>query len=188
MIRRLQGVIREVTATSVVLDVSGVGYEIAVRNPADFPLEEEALFHTHLAVRENALDLYGFITRDELDMFEHLLKLPKIGPKSAMQILVQADIELLKKSIAAEDPTYLSKMSGIGKKSAEKIVAGLKDTFEEMGIPYDERTQSGDGDVLDALMALGYTQKDARDALQKIPPEITETNARITEALKQMAT
>ena len=78
--------------------------------------------HTHLAVRENALDLYGFTTHDELTMFEQLIKLQKIGPKTAIQILSQASLETLRKAVQTNDATYLSKMSGIGKKSAEKIL------------------------------------------------------------------
>lgn len=185
MIARLSGTVVDIQLTHLVLDVGGVGYLIAVRNPSDFKLDERASFHTHLAVRENALDLYGFESRDELEMFLELLKLPKIGPKSAMQILTQADLELLKRSITAEDPTYLSKMSGIGKKSAEKIVAGLKDVFDYQS-ESGGSMQSGDSDVVDALIALGYSQKDARDALQKIPPGMEKTNDRIKEALKLM--
>ena len=185
MIARLTGKVVAADLTHIILEVSGVGYRIAVREPSRFTIEQSVSLHTHLAVRENALDLYGFEHLDELDMFEELLRIPKIGPKSAMQILVQADIELLKKSVASNDPTYLSKMSGIGKKSAEKIVAGLKDTFE-----YNDGAgegQGADADVLDALVALGYSQRDARSALQKLPSEITKTNERIREALKNLS-
>lgn len=182
MIAKLSGVISDIRPLHVVLDVSGVGYLVAVCLSPQFTLGEKVSFHTHLAVRENALDLYGFLSRDELEMFEHLLKLQKIGPKSAMQIMTQADLELLKKSITSEDPSYLSKMSGIGKKSAEKIVAGLKDIFE-----YGDGEGAGTAeasDVIDALVALGYTQKSARDALQKLPPDLPDATTQIKEALK----
>ena len=184
MIAKLSGTVADATLTHIILDVGGVGYLLAVRAPSDFPIGSPAELHTHLAVRETAMDLYGFATRDELEMFELLLKLPKIGPKSAMQIMSQADITLLKESVAKQDATYLSKLSGIGKKSAEKIVAGLKDYFDDMELYGGNSVSGGEADVVDALIALGYTQKDARDALQKMPAEITDTNARIKEALR----
>lgn len=184
MIASLSGTVIDIAAAHIVLDVGGVGYLLAVRTPTDYTLDQKVSLHTHLAVRETALDLYGFQTRDELDMFEHLLRLPKIGPKSAMQILIQADIELLKKAIVSDDPTYLSKMSGIGKKSAEKIVAGLKDVFEYTSEETSGAFGVGSDDVIDALVALGYSERDAFSVLQKLPPDVTETNIRIKEALK----
>lgn len=186
MIARLNGTIIDTSLTHVVLDVGGVGYLVAVRIPAEYTVGNTAEFHTYLAVRESALDLYGFKTRDELEMFEHLLTLPKIGPKLAMQVMSQANPELLKQSIATGDASYLSKMSGIGAKSAEKIVQGLKDVFESVD---DEIIGTGvghDGDVMDALLALGYSQRDALAAIQKLPPDITEASERIREALKQL--
>jgi len=187
MIAELQGTVVRVGLTDIVLDVGGVGYRIAVCSPRNFSPKETSRLFTYLAVRENSLDLYGFLTEEEHDIFQLLLKLPKIGPKSAMQILSQADIALLKKAVASNDPTYLSKMSGIGKKSAEKIVAGLKDVFED--IEFEEKASldaNTDTDVIDALMALGYTQKDARDALKKLPEDITDTTARVKAALKSI--
>ncbi len=186
MIARIRGKVVEVGLLSVVLDVQGVGYLIAVPSGAHYSTGAEATLYTHLAVRENALDLYGFTTNEELRMFNELIKLPKIGPKTALQILSQASIETLQKAVHMDDPTYLSKMSGIGKKSAEKIVAGLKDALgEDMLGTHDSDTPSQiDSDVVDALISLGYSQRDALQAVQKIPKDITDTNARIKQALK----
>lgn len=183
MIRMLTGAIADVTLGSVVLDVGGVGYLIALQTGrgAELSVGEKLALHTYLAVREDALDLYGFFSRDDLAMFELLIGLPKIGPKSALQILSQADVELIKKAVAGSDAVYLSKMSGIGKKTAEKIVMGLKDEFEGLEVSGAPREVS---DVIDALMTLGYSQKEARDTLQKIDPSITDTNARVKEALR----
>lgn len=178
----LTGVVVNIYGGHVVLNVQGVGYILAVRSNVEFPLGETITVHTHLAVRENALDLYGFLLLEELRMFEELIKLPKIGPKSAMQVLMQADVATLKKAITTEDPVFLTKMSGIGKKTAEKIVAELKDAFADE--IFAESTPSGDHDVIDALMALGYAQKDAREASLKISPDVTDTRKRITAALK----
>lgn len=188
MIAQLTGVVADVRPLHIILNVQGVGYLIAVRAQAGFVIGETTTLHTHLAVRENALDLYGFTHEDERMMFEELIKLPKIGPKSAMQILMQADLELLVKAIAEQDPVYLSKMSGMGKKTAEKIVSELKDVFANGAfLTTGTAITSEDTDVVDALMALGYSQKDARDAVQKIPDTITDTRARITHALKSIS-
>ncbi len=185
MIARLNGEVVDVRAGQIVLMVGGVGYLVAVANGSGYVLGTTVSLHTYLAVRETALDLYGFATLDELAMFEALIKLPKIGPKTAMQILSQADLETLKKAVRTDDPVFLTKMSGIGKKSAEKIVAGLKDVLDAGGLVHESsNTNQSDSDVIDALMALGYTQRDALQAVQKIPADITDTNARIKHALK----
>ena len=188
MIARLTGEIIDVRFTHIILQVGGIGYLVAVTNGSAYTLGSHVSLHTYLAVRENALDLYGFETKDEHAMFEELIKLPKIGPKTAMQILSQADIETLKKAVHMDDPTYLSKMSGIGKKSAEKIVAGLKDVLgEEMLLGKFSDAHESDADVVDALLALGYSERDARQAVQNIPQDIADTNARIKYALKNVA-
>ena len=188
MISELKGTVVDMDITHVVIDVAGVGYTIETTSTSGFQENEEVRIFTYLAVQERALDLYGFSTKEEREIFKLLLKLPKIGPKSAMQILTKADIELLKKAVAQQDPVYLTKMSGLGKKTSEKVVDGLKDAFEKAGYEDTSSPQmSGDSDVVDALMTLGYTQKDARDALANISPEVTDTNERIKEALKTMA-
>lgn len=174
MIRQLTGTISDVGTNYVVLDVGGVGYLIHTNAPAHYLPEATARFFTYLAVRDNALDLYGFSNRDTLEIFELLIELPKIGPKSALQILTAADIQLLKEAVRNNDPAYLSKLSGIGKKSAEKIVAGLKDKFESRG--YDEFPAERNGaydqghtaDTIDALIALGYPAFDARRVVIEI--------------------
>jgi Holliday junction DNA helicase RuvA len=188
MIAKITGEIVDVRLMHVVVQVGGIGYLVAVTHGSGYKLGTQVELHTYLAVRENALDLYGFATRDEHAMFEELIKLPKIGPKTALQILSQADLETLKKSVHTNDPVYLSKMSGIGKKSAEKIVAGLKDVFD-LHDTFGEHahTNQGDSDVIDALITLGYSQRDALQAIQKIPTDIIDTNARIKHALKYVS-
>lgn len=186
MIAELTGTISQIRALHVVVNVGGVGYLVAVRATQQFSVGEIATLYTHLAVRENALDLYGFIIYDELAMFEELIKLPKIGPKSAMQILMQADVALLIKAIAEQDAIYLSKMSGIGKKTAEKIVVELKDVYTSGSENARIHTNASDTDVVDALISLGYSQKDARDALAKLPEDVVDTNERLKRTLKMM--
>lgn len=183
MVRQIRGVVAYTEEAAVIIDVHGVGYLVHVSiPPTQFPIGAEMQLFTHLAVRENALDLYGFIDRDTLEIFELLLTLPKIGPKSALQILSQADITLLKHAVRNEDASYLSKMSGIGKKSAEKIVVGLKEKFEDWDINTAQFSEADDSetetsyarDTIDALIALGYPADDARRAVRQIANEHTD--------------
>jgi holliday junction DNA helicase RuvA len=184
MIARLNGEIADIRNGHVVIMVGGVGYLVAVAQSSGFALGTTVSLYTHLAVRENALDLYGFTHEDELRMFEELIKLPKIGPKTAIQILSQADLKTLVHAVTINDPSYLSKLSGIGKKSAEKIVAGLKDIFDTEPFMGTHVPSKQNDDVIDALLTLGYSQRDVLDAIQQLPEEITDTNGRLKQALK----
>ncbi len=183
----LRGQVAEIRPTKAVIDIGGVGYLVNT-NASTLVPGEPATLYVHLAVRENALDLYGFLSQEELELFELLIELPKIGPKSALQILTQADVNLLKEAVCNEDPDYLSKLSGIGKKSAEKIVSGLKNKFESGSLNDEnftraEASKKHVSDTVDALVALGYTQPEAR----KIVLQISTNNPEIktpTEALK----
>lgn len=178
MIKQLKGTVVGTGTQELILDVGGVGYGVYTPQALQFMLGDIALLYTHLAVRENAMDLYGFADTETLRVFELLLTLPKIGPKTALQILSQADASLLKEAVARNDAGYLSKLSGIGKKSAEKIVAGLKDKFEDTG---DELAMSETGhaaDTIDALIALGYPPQDAR----RVFIEITTANTSLSSS------
>ena len=183
MIRRISGTVIAHEEQGVIVDISGIGYLIYT---TDFPaLETSATFYTHLAVRETAMDLYGFESEMMLEMFELLLSVPKIGPKSALQILSQSDVAALQKAIINEDPSFLTKVSGIGKKTAETIVMTLKgkidaETLFEAGSEHEHENH----EIIEALITLGYAQKDAREALKQIPADITETRARLSAALK----
>lgn len=188
MIATLEGTVEFVGITDVVLSVGGVGYRVYTNaSGTALPSGTSARFFTHLAVRENALDLYGFLTPEELGMFELLITLPKIGPKSALQIMTQADMSLLQESVAKNDPVHLSKMSGIGKKTAEKLVLGLKDKLDDF-VTEDSLAggASAGDDVIDALIALGYSAKDARDALKKVDTD-APSHTQIKEALRQLS-
>lgn len=194
MIRQIRGTVVDAHATHIVVDVHGVGYLVYVTAKSSYLAEEEVVLHTYLAVRENALDLYGFKNREDLSFFELLITLPKVGPKTAMQILSQADVSLLKNAIISADPTHLSKMSGMSKKTAEKIVLGLKDQFDAELYTQHAQTLDPSGakasfmsDTIDALITLGYPQADARKAVQQLmaeKPEITKANDAIKEVLK----
>ena len=185
MIARIEGKIIEKTNSLVVIDVSGIGYRIFVSSNtlSDIGKKKEISLWTHLVVRENLMDLYGFSKKEERNFFELLINISGIGPKGALGILSLAPVETLEKAIASEDASYLTKVSGIGKKSAQKIVLELKDKLEKVSdgdsLGLKEKTEA-----LEALKALGYSTSDSREALKKIPAEVTGTNEKIKEALK----
>ncbi|MEX0930977.1 MAG: Holliday junction branch migration protein RuvA [Candidatus Paceibacterota bacterium] len=197
MIRQINGEIVYCSEQKVVVNVAGIGYEVRISEPAEqFIIGTEVTFYTYLAVRENALDLYGFSNYDSLEIFELLITLPKIGPKSAQQILSQAETGLLKQAVLNGDPEYLSKMSGIGKKSAEKIVTGLKEKFDEHDDNEPLRSATTDSlvpyarDTIDALVSLGYSQQEARNAVRHIEreqPQITHSTEALKAALKMLS-
>jgi Holliday junction DNA helicase RuvA len=186
MIGHLKGTLIHQDLKSIILDVAGVGYKIhtntaVLEGNKNKPLE----FWTYLAVRENALDLYGFITRDELDFFELLITVSGIGPKSAMGILSIASVNNLRSAIATGDTSHLTKVSGIGKKNAEKIVIELKDKLH--GVVLDaSSSMSGDVDALEALRSLGYGEREAREALKKVV-DVTDTGEKVKKALKLLS-
>jgi len=171
----------------VVLDASGVGYKIHVSFDTrdSLPtLGEIARLYIHQAVREDSNDMYGFKTEDDLSFFEMLLSVSGIGPKSAIGILNVARPETLIQAIASHDTAYLTKVSGIGRKTAEKIVLELKDKLREHHREGDEGMLRLESDEVEALRSLGYSQAEARDALKKVTGVPGNTNLRIKEALK----
>jgi Holliday junction DNA helicase RuvA len=185
MIGFLEGVVRAHHGGAVLLLINGVGYKVAATKEAllKYSPGKEAAFFVHTVVREEALDLYGFETSDELRFFEMLLTVSGVGPKSALAILDIASTETLRTAIARGNSEYLTKVSGIGRKTAEKIVIELR---EKVGVGSDESTLAlkGDEEALEAMRALGYSQNEARDALRKVSHEITGGTARLREALK----
>jgi Holliday junction DNA helicase RuvA len=183
MISTLEGVITHKDLKSVICNVNGVGYKVTVASDTLETLKKDAsvsLF-TYLAVRENALDLYGFHTKQGLDFFELLITVSGIGPKSAISILSIASPETIRKAVSSEDTSYLTKVSGIGKKTADKIVLELR---EKIGALESEGASvQGEVDAVEALKSLGYSQNEARDSLKKIPKDAS-TGDRIKAALK----
>lgn len=184
MIARITGTLSFIGKGFVIIETSGIGYKVFVRGNAVFSPESHTCLFTHLAVRENALDLYGFLREQELTLFESLIKIPKIGPKTALQILTQAEDNVIVRAAKDNDPPYLSKMSGMGKKTAEKIVTGLKDITIELEEGSNEPEIPDD--AIDALIALGYDEKTARDTLRDVPKEFTTTQERLKYAFRML--
>jgi Holliday junction DNA helicase RuvA len=186
MIAQLTGEVAWKDGRGIVLNVHGVGYRVHIVKEylEKLKVGGEISLLTYLAVRENALDLYGFENTEALDYFELLITVPGIGPKSALAVLSLAGPDVLRRAILADDTTYLTRVSGIGRKSAEKIIVTLKDKLGrldngESGLLADEV------EALEALQALGYTLGQAREALKKIPPATaSDTGEKVRAALK----
>ncbi len=186
MIGHLKGTIIHNDLKSVILDVGGVGYKIFT-NIGSLESEKNKIaeFWTYLAVRENALDLYGFRTKEELDFFELLITVSGIGPKSALAILSIATVSNLRHAIATSDTSHLVKVSGVGKKNAEKIVLELKDKIDGHSLG-ETTSMSGDVDALLALKSLGYDERESREALKKVK-DAKDTSDKIKKALKLLS-
>lgn len=181
MISYLSGKIIDSNLKYVTVLVNGVGYKVFTNNPyLESEIGKEIELFTYLAVRENALDLYGFKTKAEITFFELLLTVSGIGPKSALTILSLASPSTLSKAIKTGDSSSLVKISGIGKKNAEKIVLELKDKNIESN--EKEEGIESDIDTIEALSALGYSERDIRDALKNVEEKTTQD--KIRQALK----
>jgi Holliday junction DNA helicase RuvA len=185
MITRLSGKIIDKEERSVVVDVNGIGYKVFVTNNTLEGMRDgsNTSLWTHLAVREDSQTLYGFLNKDELNFFELLISsISGVGPKTALGILNVASVENIRRAVSSGDISHLTKVSGIGKKMAEKIVLELKGKFEAestAGISLRDEV-----DALEALKALGYKHNEARDALKEVDQSITDTGERVKKALK----
>lgn len=191
MIAHISGTVAEKFAQSVIVDVHGVGYEIQVA-AGDFDqasLGETVKFYTYHHVREQSEDLFGFSSLVAKKLFELLITVQGVGPKAGLAILSLGDSETVRNAIASSDSVFITKASGIGKKTAERVVVDLSD---KVGLPTSFSNSSADSTVapvavndeaLEALMALGYTLADAAKALEDVPTDLA-TAERVRGALK----
>lgn len=186
MIARIAGTVIGRGENTLIVDTGGVGYLVHTPPIIAQGGGTRIELWTYLAVRENALDLYGFTGRDDVRFFELLLSVSGIGPKGALSILSLATAETLRKSIARADPGYLQRVHGIGKKISEKLVLELKNKVGALPAEHGEGP-SGEGDVVDAIISLGYSAHEARAAVQKLPEGLDTVEAKIKAALKQLA-
>lgn len=188
MIRMITGTIEDIGENWLVVNVHGIGYLVACPTlQNNFQENSTVTLHTYLAVRETALDLYGFPQKSELEMFELLLGIPKVGPKSALQIMTQASPTLLVEATQKGDAVYLHKLSGLGKKTAENIVDYLSKKLDKL--PQSIATPTDDlsavqTDAIDALVSLGYDMTTARETILEITTEDATVNSLVTRALK----
>jgi len=193
MISLLKGKVIESGNRHIVVEVNNIGYKVFVTDDTlrSHKMNTMTTLWTHFAVREDAQDLYGFLAKKERDFFELLITVSGVGPKSALNILSLVSSETLGSAIRTGSVAHLVKVSGIGRKTAEKIVLELKDKIGGMGA--DSSTEmtanmSSDMDVIEALKALGYDNDDARETLKKIDKNISDTGAKVKAALKLLGT
>ncbi len=195
MIGRLSGTLIEKQPPQLIIDVGGVGYEVDVPMSTIYVLphlgEKVSLF-THMVVREDAQLLYAFATRDERDLFRALIKITGIGAKIALAILSGLSADELALAIATENTVRLSKVPGIGKKTAERLVLELKGKLGSVaastvmpGKTAPAQVQGNHADVLHALLALGYNDREATLAMKELPADV-EVAQGIKLALKQL--
>jgi Holliday junction DNA helicase RuvA len=173
----IRGKVLQVGLVSAVVEVAGFGIEVRMPSPQALAVGSEATLATHLALKQDGLELYGFATAADRDFFELILSVSGIGPKTALSVLRKAPREALEGAIGKRDLNYLTKVVGLGKKGAEKMLVELAD---KVG-PHSHSQE--DGEVFDTLVALGYTEREARKALQSIPENITGKDERLKAAL-----
>ncbi|MBU1690615.1 MAG: Holliday junction branch migration protein RuvA [Gammaproteobacteria bacterium] len=190
MIGRIAGILLEKHPPLVLVDVGGVGYEIDVPMSTFYNLPalgEKIALHTQLIVREDAHQLYGFSTHDERAAFRQLLKISGVGPKLALTILSGMSVAELSHVVAAQEVGRLTKIPGIGKKTAERLLLELRDKLPGAAAALlTSGTEPGPAirnDVLDALLALGYNEREANWAVKQLPANLDVSDS-IRQALK----
>ncbi len=188
MIGRLSGTLLEKTPPLVLIDCNGVGYECEVPMSTFYNLPavgEKVVMLTHFVVREDAQLLYGFGSSQERATFRQLLKVNGIGAKSALSILSGLSIEDLVQAVAMQEPAMLTRVPGIGKKTAERLLLELKDKFtiEHAAAAGSAQPASSASDILNALLALGYKDKEAVTAIKLLDKDVSVTDG-IRQALK----
>ena len=186
MISQITGQIILKTEKYVIIEANNIGYKVFATGAllSVARLDSKQKIWTYLAVRENALDLYGFADKAELDFFELLITISGVGPKTALGILNVATVDSLRQAISSGETAHLTKVSGLGKKMADKIVLELKGKlgiYEEVELGHKEEI-----DALEALKSLGYSHREAREALQEIDKSLKTTSDRVKAALKHL--
>jgi len=172
MIGRITGTLAEKTPPQILVDVGGVGYEVDVPMSTFYNLPalgERVVLLTHFVVREDAQLLYGFLTAGERATFRLLVKISGVGPRTALAILSGLSVTELSQAVAAQDTARLVKVPGIGKKTAERLLLELKGKLApDLALPATTASDAGN-DIVQALMALGYNEKEAAAALKALP-------------------
>lgn len=182
MIAFVRGIATDMTENSVIVETGGIGYEIYMTGEglSQLHMGEEVKIHTYFQVREDAMQLYGFLKKDDLQMFKLLLGVNGVGPKAAMGVLSGITADELRFAVLSDDVKTLSKAPGIGKKTAQKLILELKDKLKledafELKLAHEQEKAAASGDVADgrqeavaALVALGYSSTDALRAVRKV--------------------
>lgn len=189
MISTLSGILRSYSENTLIVEIGGIGLQVLVPSTVfdgSVGIGQLVNLHTHLAVREDSLTLYGFSSEEQRSVFEALLGVSGIGPRLALSVLSTLSPEILRNAIAGEQPEVISTVPGVGRKTAEKIVFHLKDKFGD-AVPtlLDTEFTDTDTEVLAALTALGYSVVEAQGALQSLSSDVPdEIEERIRSALQ----
>lgn len=186
MIYSVSGNVAAKTKDFVVLDAAGLGLKISTNENTVKKLPaagSSAKLFCHLHVREDALELYGFLTEEEMRFFELLIGISGVGPKSAIAILNIAELDKLSAAIKENRPDLLTRASGIGRKIAERIVLELKTKVDAPLAGLTVEKMESDADVVEALVGLGYRREEAKAALAKVDDKVIGVEARLKAAL-----
>jgi holliday junction DNA helicase RuvA len=186
MIGYLSGKVIFETHDGVILNINGIGYSVITSERTRlwaYTHVGEVSFFVHTLVRENAFDLYGFETEQEIYFFKKLIDVSGIGPKSALGIVGLASPDTLYQSIINQNIDFLTSVPGVGKKTAERMCIELRDKLKDYKGNKESIQNENDRDVLDALLALGYSSAQAHNAVNSLDPNISERNERIKAAL-----
>lgn len=187
MIAKIKGTIEYIRDSYVVVNTNNIGYKVFVTPYVLGKIagNQEVNFFIHTYVREDILALYGFLTLEELEMFELLISISGIGPKAAMGILSIADAKTIRTAILNEDPSVLTKVSGVGKKTAERVILELKNKISGLS-DLEKNEVMADSDALEALTSMGYSVSESREALKLVPVDIKDVGERVKLALKNL--
>ena len=186
MIGRLSGKLAAKHPPQIIVDVGGVGYEVHVPMSTFYSLPatgEALMLHTHLIVREDAHILYGFATLEERAAFRQLIRISGVGARTALSVLSGLSVADLAQAIALQEAAHLTRIPGIGKKTAERLLLELKGKLADVTV---SAAQEHSSDVLNALLALGYSEKEALMAVKGLAPGIAVAEG-IRAALKSLA-
>ena len=191
MIGRLSGTLLEKNPPQVLLDVQGVGYEVDVPMSTFYnlpALNEKVVLHTQLIVREDAHLLFGFLTQEERVAFRQLLKISGVGPKLALSVLSGLSMDDLALAVANKDAARLTRIPGVGKKTAERLLLELQGKFAPGGAAGGSGAMavSAGNDIINALLALGYNEKEADWAAKQLPKDASVSDG-IRQALKLLS-
>lgn len=182
----IKGKLTKITPKYIICENNGIGYLITVANPYNYKLNEDYTIYTYQAVREDSIDLYGFLHEDEKELFLKLISVSGIGPKSALSILASGSVKEIINAIESRNDKYLRKFPGIGQKASQQIILDLKGklafTDDEDGII---KSSSNLSDVEDALIALGYGKKEITKIIAKLDPSL-DVAVLVKEALRQL--
>jgi holliday junction DNA helicase RuvA len=186
MISYIKGKIIYKNDKFVILENNDIGYQITPTELTLNSIKEHKIFEffIHQHVKEDMLDLYGFVSMDELEFFKHLISISGVGPRSALAVLSIAKIDDIKQAIFKGDPTLLKKVSGIGQKTAERIVVELKNKIKALTSATGDFAEGVGDEVIDALEALGYKAHDIRHAISQLPDNIKDIQEKVKATLK----